>query len=119
MSITKFLKPSYRARLSVKKLSLSFKHPYTMAPDPGYCGWGPFQTGPEDPFWQSHCCPNHDDAYEAHLLGQPTPPRSEIDKDFLNCCLKTANGNLLLQARAYSYYTLVRIIGALIWALKI
>lgn len=60
-------------------------------------------------------CEFHDSAYEKDSFLQKKFTRAAIDKMFLNQMLVIAEENILLKARAYLYYYIVRIFGGKYW----
>jgi len=60
-------------------------------------------------------CLDHDRAYDAHERGTDTRSRAEVDRAFLEHCLRLAGRSLKLRALAYVYYGLARTFGGLFW----
>lgn len=84
-----------------------------LADSESMCGFGFFQTGPEDPF--RDCCSWHDNAYVQRALYEEQGwDRKAIDDYFLSLMLEVAGSDLALRSRAYSYHAIARCFGG-IW----
>jgi hypothetical protein len=84
-----------------------------LADSDSMCGFGFFETGPEDPF--RDCCSWHDNAYiQRKLYEEQGWDRKSIDDYFLTLMLEAAREDLALRSRAYSYHAIARCFGG-IW----
>jgi hypothetical protein len=77
------------------------------------CGVYPLITSEKDPMLPA--CAWHDKAYVEGSWQQHFMTRKEVDDEFLRRMLELAGSSLLLKARAYTYYGLVRACGGPFW----
>jgi hypothetical protein len=77
------------------------------------CGVGIFSTGENDTFAKE--CAWHDALYVLRKQGDVTFNRITVDKTFLKMMKEKAGRNILLKAKAYTYYALARIFGRTLW----
>lgn len=82
------------------------------------CGWGPFQTGEDDPFLPF--CHLHDFTYLEHDTKEDGRTRTEVDRQFLDRMLLMATNrdSDWLKIKAYIYWGIARGIGWIPWMLK-
>jgi len=77
------------------------------------CGVGIFSTGDKDVFAKE--CAWHDALYVLRKKGDVTFNRITVDKTFLKMMKQRAGKNILLKAKAYTYYALSRLVGGYFW----
>jgi hypothetical protein len=77
------------------------------------CGVGIFSTGKRDVFAEE--CKWHDEVYVNRKKGDVTFNRITVDKMFLKMMKHKAGKNILLKAKAYTYYAVTRLVGSYFW----
>ena len=78
------------------------------------CGFGPFSSGPNDPFRPA--CIWHDRAYVQKVFFEDRGwNRKKIDRYFLKLMLDTAGNSRVVKSKAYIYYAIVRAVGGILY----
>jgi len=77
------------------------------------CGVHPFETSETDPL--TPACRWHDLAYIEGSIQQKIFSRKEVDEIFLKQMIELAGESKFQKIKAYTYYALVRLLGAVFW----